>query len=628
MKIQYLLLLLTLSFFTVLPAQDKHDLDSMLQLYEKLPNDKAKVKLLHQICQHVLYTKPNDAYKYAMEMISISEDIGFKNGIALGCYRAGGYFLNRHELDSAYFYHSKALEISKELKILISIINGNTELGIIHMRKNEFNRAFELFNLNIGLYENKDTIPYAKEDDFRYLGTTYQNLASLHTEKGNYNLALDNALLALEFYEKNGEALFIADGLNSLGVIEGQLENHEKSIEYLQKSYETYLKYEDQLFASLALNNIGLALVQLGRAEEAINYYLKAIDIAEENSFKKWQGNFLTNLGTALFELGDLDEALDRLNTSVEVLKETNHPSEIRTSYLNLGRVYNATKNPDKAIFYLDKSIELSDSLNSFNSASKAYLVRSESYSQLGRYELALNDYKKYSSLSDSIFNKTKSQQIEELRIIQEKENNEKEIALKKKEIILLEEKARANTLQRTLLAVGLIFVIIFFGLGIFGLKQKVKRNKLEKEKLDAELEFKKKELTTHALNLARKNEVLENLKAKAQELKQEQKGSLGYNELIRTINFDLRDDNNWENFASYFEQVHKDFNRNLKKKCPELTPNELRFMALLKMNLSSKEIANILNVTPDGVKKARYRLRKKLNIQTEDSLEEIAMSL
>ena len=187
-----------------------------------------------------------------------------------------------------------------------------------------------------------------------------------------------------------------------------------------------------------------------------------------------------------------------------------------------------------------------------------------------------------------------------------------------------MEQKEEISTLQKIVL--GSLLIISLFG--FYGIRQRLKRNKLEKERVDAELAFKKKELTTHALHLAKKNEVLEGLKQKAEALKEDEASNKGYQQLIRTINFDLQDDNNWENFARYFEEVHKDFNSNVKSKYPEVTSNELRLMALLKMNLSSKEIANILNISPEGIKKARYRLRKKLAITTEDSLQDLVLSL
>ncbi len=157
-----------------------------------------------------------------------------------------------------------------------------------------------------------------------------------------------------------------------------------------------------------------------------------------------------------------------------------------------------------------------------------------------------------------------------------------------------------------------------------------MKRNKVEKEKVDAELAFKRKELTTHALHLAKKNELLESLKEKARELKEKETppNGHGYQQLISTINFDLQDDNNWKNFSRYFEEVHKDFNSNATKEYPSITPNELRLMALIKMNLSSKEMANILNISMPGIKKARQRLRKKMNLSTEESLENAVLTI
>ena len=623
----FLLLFITIAYQPLI-AQSEHDLDSMLHLYQTSPEDIEKVKLLNNICQNVLYTRPNEVYDYALEMISLSQKLDYQKGMAWGYYRIGGYFLNRHELDSAQYYHQMALDINSEIQDMRGILNANTELGIVNMRRNEFEKALEYFHTNIDLYNHRDTISYATENDFRYIGTTFQNISIIHTEKGRYNLALKVALETLKFYQELGEPLYIADGYNSLGTIEGQLENHENSIEYLQKAYETYHKYEDKVFEGLALNNIGLALVQLGRGEEALDYYYKAIAIAQENHFKKWEGNFLTNLGTALLELNRFGESLKYLNKSAEVLLKSEHPTEIRSTYLNLGRLYNLMDKPTLALQYLNQSIEISDSLNSLSSSSRAYYERSRANQKLGLYEQALEDFKVYSQLEDSIFNATKSQQIEELRIMHDLETKEKEIIIQQNEIALLLQTARVNNLQRTLLGGGLVFLLLVFGLGYYGMKQKVKRNKIEREKLDAELEFKKRELTTHALHLAKKNEVLEGLKMKAQELKIANQEASGYGQIISAINFDLNDDNNWDNFANYFEQVHKDFNSKAKQQFPSLTSNELRLMALLKMNLSSKEIANILNISHEGIKKARYRLRKKLDMSSEESLESFALQL
>ncbi|MCC1485400.1 helix-turn-helix transcriptional regulator [Winogradskyella immobilis] len=117
-------------------------------------------------------------------------------------------------------------------------------------------------------------------------------------------------------------------------------------------------------------------------------------------------------------------------------------------------------------------------------------------------------------------------------------------------------------------------------------------------------------------------------MKQKAKVLKQDADADPGYQMLIQTINFDLQDDNNWENFSRYFEEVHKKFNTKAQEQFPNITKNDLRLMALLKMNLSSKEIANILNISSDGIKKARQRLRKKMGLDSNQSLEATVINI
>ncbi|CAN0580649.1 unnamed protein product [Ectocarpus sp. 12 AP-2014] len=230
--------------------------------------------------------------------------------------------------------------------------------------------------------------------------------------------------------------------------------------------------------------------------------------------------------------------------------------------------------------------------------------------------------------MHDSIFSQENSQKISALELRYKTEKSEQEIALQKQEIAFLEEKEKTARLQRIGLIAGLLTTLLLFGLVYYGIRQKMKRNRLERERVKAELEFKKKELTSHALHLAKKNEVLEGLKQKAAELKQTDGGGKAYQELIKTINFDQQDDKVWENFTRYFEAVHKDFEKEAISRFPDITKNELRLMALIKMNLSSKEIANILNISAVGVKKARNRLRKKMQLTPEDSLESKILSI
>jgi len=606
-------------------AQDYKNLDSLLNEYNKRATDTIKVNLADRILQNLTYTDPERAYKFAHEMVDMSEQLNYNNGISKGLNQISSYFFNRDEHDSAYYYTKATLDMVTQSQNMGGILTANTRFANLYDRQNNFEEARKYLAKNMELYRNKDTISYAREVDFKFIGSTFFMLSEIDIRQGRYNLALKNGIQALKEYEERAKnPLFIADAQTLLGQVEMKLENYENSIDYFEKAYKVYKEFDDLLWQSDALRFIGENLMYLNKYNDAIGYLQKSIEMSNENNFQLKEASAYNLLGKAYINLKKYPEAINSLNKSLDVYSKMDNPTEIHKTYNSLGVLYNEMNEPDSALLFLQKAIAISDSLKSLPQSAEAYLTRSRSFTKMHNYKNALVDFTEYNKLNDSIFNNRKSQQIEEMRAIFDIETKEQQIALQEKEITVLEQEASISNLQKLLLGIGLLLSVI----GFYAIRQKMKRNQLEKEKIAAELAFKKKELTTHALNLARKNETLENLRLKAQEFKEKGNIGTGYNQLIRSINFDLQDDNNWENFSRYFEEVHKNFNKSVKSKYPQVTSNELRLLALLKMNLSSKEIANILNISHEGIKKARYRLRKKLDLTSEDSLQDLVLSL
>lgn len=145
-----------------------------------------------------------------------------------------------------------------------------------------------------------------------------------------------------------------------------------------------------------------------------------------------------------------------------------------------------------------------------------------------------------------------------------------------------------------------------------------------QREILLLEVENKSRELSNAAFNLIRKNETLQGLKDKLLDTKNEP-GALS--KIIREIDAHLEGDHDWELFEASFNQVHDDFFKRLMLEFPDLTPGDLRLAAYLKMNLSSKEIAPLLNISIRGIENKRYRLRKKLELPEETNLTEFIMA-
>lgn len=157
----------------------------------------------------------------------------------------------------------------------------------------------------------------------------------------------------------------------------------------------------------------------------------------------------------------------------------------------------------------------------------------------------------------------------------------------------------------------------------------------LQNENLKSNLYYKTQELSGYILNLARKNEMLENVKKGAISISRaidENKPSITIRQkvtgLISQINHNIEHDKDFEIFQSNFNVLHSDFFNILEKRYSNLTRNEKVLCAYLKMNLSSKEIASLLNITIRGVEVSRYRLRKKLEIDKEINLNDFMNSL
>lgn len=153
--------------------------------------------------------------------------------------------------------------------------------------------------------------------------------------------------------------------------------------------------------------------------------------------------------------------------------------------------------------------------------------------------------------------------------------------------------------------------------------RQEKKIVELEKEQLEADLRFKSKELSSVVMTNIAHQEFLNSLKEEIQRQKLSgQYGRKNLDKLLTLVNSNIvSDKENWTMFQANFDRIHENFFRNLKLQYTDLTSGDLRFCALLRLNMPTKEISKLLNISTRGVDAARYRLRKKFNLLPEESL-------
>ncbi|MGV6831368.1 MAG: tetratricopeptide repeat protein [bacterium] len=601
-------------------SQNESQIDSLLKIINSGTPSSNQYDAYAHLWNYYIDKDMSKSMEMSERLIELGEILSLDSIKYFGYERKAVTHAYQYQLDSSGVYFRKALKH-------YSMENNYRKMATV---QRNLGQDFQILsNYDSALfYFNDAEKNFAKALDTVGLGDIYMSKAVVHLEKGHYNLALEKAIASSKIAEKYNNLVDlhlsympIAVAYTASGDSTSAINFYEKALKYFAK--EGFLR--QQATANNLLSSLYIAKKDsLERTQELID---EGIKLFTELNDKSRLGDIYRQQGKLHLINRNYNEALKSLKRSRSLMNEIDNKGNAAPLHLAFMDYYYDTGNFKKAIEEGLEGIQLAETQDFIDSEKEFVQRLSKCYDAFGNTTKSLEYYKRFKILTDSIYSKAKSQQQEELKIIYETEEREKELLAQESEIALLEEKQKASFLRNTLLSIGLLGSVIILLLVYYASRQKQKRSQLEKIQLDRELAFKEKELTAHALHLAKKNEVLESLKQKAKDLKSKNTSN-GYQQLIQTINFDLKDDDNWDNFKKYFEAVHKDFNGNVKTKYPEVTSNELRLMALLKMNLSSKEIANILNISNEGIKKARYRLRKKLNLTSDESLQDLVLSL
>ena len=446
---------------------------------------------------------------------------------------------------------------------------------------------------------------------------------------GQPEKALESHQNSLRLKEELGQTGFpIAASTMNIGVIHSELENYELSNEYYRKAEAICIEEDDQWRLSMVRSNIAINLEKEGKQEEALDYYTKSLPFFIEGGYKIEEAKQYNLIGALYFDLDSLSQAQHYFSKAQMLGKEIGEIQIEELGTRNVGDVYFEQKRYTAALNNFNKALALSEEAGTETRRVTTYLRLAKTHAALGNFRQAHDFRKQHFDKYDEVYKKENIDKLNDLEVKYQTEKKQQKIVQQEIEIDLLEQKEKTANLQKLALGGGLGLSLLALGFGFYGYRQRMKSNQLAKEKVEAELAFKKKELVTHALHLAKKNEVLETIKQKALDQKKVSEDGASYQKLVNIINLDIHDDESWETFTRQFQEIHTDFYTTVSKHYPTVTPNELRLMSLIKMNLSSKEMANILNVSIAGIKKARQRLRKKMELETKDSLEQAVLSI
>lgn len=476
-----------------------------------------------------------------------------------------------------------------------------------------FNSALSLLNLGIATYSVSitDGLSYALRANAEYekfdksnprlslegRSKCLQLIGTIKSRQGKYRESIDLSKEALlGFNPETDSSDYPGLIYNSLGLGYGKLGMQDSSDYYYRKSLEARLHANNQIYLPGAFINVATIEMRLGNQSLSEQYFEKALAIARLSGNRQSEVNTL--LGKSKWILKFKKDIGNAETVSLAAKQIASHLSD-RSFYLAC----------------LDVLINLKGIRNDFKTVSELQTERALIYDSLFDYE------------------KQKLQKSLELQF---------EISEKERQVKLAEKEKDIANLTNYLLWLVIGFVLIIASSIIYFIRRNHKRDrnllktkeqlviaigeqtKLKEQKLQNEIEFKESQLTAIAVQMIQKNELLQDLKTKLDEEITISKES----PINRLIQKDQNQDREWSDFNTHFESLNKNFYSRLKSAYPEISPNDLKLCALIKLNLSIKEMAVILNISPDSVKTARYRLRKKLQLNTEDNLTDFILSL
>lgn len=544
-------------------------IDSLMLRMEQTVEPVGKTDLLVQIIEIYRDTDTKRAMQYANWALRESENAGYETGKARVLYNIG-----------------------------------------------EINETDNLYDIAIGYYYASLDIYKNLEDDHG-IARLYFSLANIYKKKASYKLSLENSLEALKLFEKLGDNSGLADVYNCMGSLYKYQLDYTRAMEYYEKSLSLALRENDNAGMALVYNNIGVIHQSEGNYELALDYYNRSIKIQKEINSLKNVAISMGNIGNILLQQEKFDEAYKYFTESLTIHISIGYTRGVAIQYESIGNYYELMGNSELAIENLLKAYNLFEEMGRMEYVKDISLALSELYYQNNQFKEAFEYQYKHHSVSDSIFSVEKARNIAQLEFNYRREQEQEQLFIENQKRLF----------RNSSIFGGLIFVIVIVYFLYNRQKSKTvqqllesKNLELEKKQFKSDLDLKNKELATYALYLVKKNQlinvIVNRLDCAKGNFKEENIPEI--ENIIKNLNSSL-DNDVWEEFEIRFQNVFEGFYDNIQKEYPDLSMNEKRLAAFLRLDMSTKEISSITQQSPHSINIARTRFRKKLNLANSD---------
>ncbi len=593
------LLFFVISSFNALTAQYTKKLDSLENcLRNHKAQDTSKILLLNKIVSTIDLNDIEKAKTYALEALALANQLK----------------------------HPKF-----QAKTMINLAMVESQLGHYETSLNSY----------------KDALKIAEElNDNALKSSCYSGIGRIYVFQGNYPLALEYFHKGLKISELRKNKATIANAQNNIGSIYLLTNDFPKALEYYEKTLKYAIEINRKDRIATAYGNIGSVYKKMNDLR-SLEYFRKALEISEEVGEHQTTISVYIYLGDVYLYQGYLDKALKSYNKALKLSEETKWMRPVCEIYNKRGSVFLKQKQYGDALKNTLKALDYANELNLMDSKNDIHKQLSEIYALTNDSSKAYLHHKLFTQINDSVYNTKNTKRIAELEYNYKFEKEKHALELKQQ---------KKDTVQS---AIMISLVIIIFFLTLFALyvyrslrakrltnrlltEQNTKIEKLNGEyltlnkeylelneqlkisndRINKELELNQKSMTAATLKL------IQNAERDALTIQRLQRIEMhtvndGKQEISSLVSDYRRAayNSNWEEFEILFEKVHGSFYEKINSSYPILTTNERKMCAFLKLNMSNKDIANITFQSEEALKKARLRLRQKLQLDRETNL-------
>lgn len=485
--------------------------------------------------------------------------------------------IHRNNLAEAESYLSEGLELAE--------VVGH-ELGMASLLHNRGVLRYERGSLREGLIDLYRSLEiYRRLERRAEVANVSGSIAVSLFEAGDFEEALNQYRLALDESRAIGDTRGTAQHLSNLGILYRELQRFEEALDYFRESLSIQESLGNSYKIAIPLINVGDLCTDLGEWEEALGHYQRTIDLALEADDRRSRAYALLGIARVRREKGEMLQAHTAVDEALRIFRGLDLPRDIVTALIERGKIAQQVGRIDESLQLFEEARLTADRHQLDREKIDLYSELSRACEAAGDYRAALEHHREFQALRDRRRDEEAERRYIRLSVIHEvdRQKQMRQVAEKEAEIL-----------------------------------------RLEKERLEAEGEHRQKELITTAMFLTQKSDLLRRLRYEIGDLRREAPAAMKneFTHLLSSIDSSIDMQESWQLFEDQFRLVHADFTETLAARSPDLSPTELKVCALVKIGLTTKEVARILNIEPRSVETYRGRIRKKLGLGVGDNLQ------